>query len=356
MHRMRRTDTHRATRADVARLAGVSSTTVSFVLNADSGHSISEATRQRVLEAVARLDYRPNRAARSLRGRRTATIGFVTDEIAVDPFAGATILGAHEVAWASESLLMVVNATRDQQILRDVIDDLVDRPVDAIIFAVVGTRRIEVPDALKGVPALLVNGWVTGGLLPCVLPDEVAGGRRAAELVIAAGHRRVTFLAGTRSVWATRARLRGLWAAVDAAGLDRGDQTVLYGNYRPDSGYDLMEQVLAAGPPPTAVICGNDRMATGAYLALARAGLRVPQDVSVVGYDDQVQFAQYLRPALTTVRLPYYQMGRWAAEQALTGSTGHLPVRTYLPCPPIERDSVGPPRPQDRPSRSVDGT
>src|SRR5690349_13362148 len=140
----------RATMADVGRLAGVSSSTVSFVLNENSGQTISNRTRKRVLEAVATLDYRPNRTARGLRTRRTATIGLVTDEIAAEPLAGETILGAHEVAWAHGSLLLVVNTTRDRRIIREVIDELVDRPVDAIVFATVGTRRLSVPDALKG--------------------------------------------------------------------------------------------------------------------------------------------------------------------------------------------------------------
>ncbi|MFI7586537.1 LacI family DNA-binding transcriptional regulator [Spongisporangium articulatum] len=335
----------RATMADVGRLAGVSATTVSFVLNEKSGQTISEQTRQRVLDAVAALDYRPNRMARGLRTKRTATLGFVTDEIGAEPFAGATIAGAHEVAWAQGSLLIVVSATRDRRILTDVVDDLIDRRVDALIFAVVGTRRIAVPQALKGVPALLLNGYVQGGLLPSVLPDEVAGGRAAAQLVLDAGHTRLAYLTGQASLWPTRARLRGFRDAVVRAGLDPHDQVVLRGNYRADSGYELTRQLLAAGPPPTAVLCGNDRMALGAYLALKEAGLRIPEDVSVVGYDDQVDLAADVHPALSTVRMPYYQMGRWAAQQAVAGTIPTLPTRTYLPCPPVPRASVGPPPP-----------
>jgi LacI family transcriptional regulator len=328
---------------DVGRLAGVSAATVSFVLNEHSGQTITAETRRRVLEAVAELDYRPNRMAQGLRTRRTATLGFVTDEIASEPFAGATILGAHEVAWAQGSLLLVVNTTRDKRILRDAVEDLIDRRVDAIIFAVVGTRRIAVPDALKGVPALLLNGYMAGGLLPSVLPDEVAGERAAASMLTEAGHRRIAYLAGQSGLWPTRARLRGFREALLSAGLDPADQIVKHGNYRADSGYDLTREVIAHGPP-TAILCGNDRMAIGVYLALREAGLRVPEDVSVVGYDDQVDLAADIRPALSTIRLPYYQMGRWAAAQAVSGAVPTLPPKTYLPCPPVPRQSVGPPR------------
>jgi LacI family transcriptional regulator len=335
---------------DVGRLAGVSASTVSFVLNRNSGQTISPTTRKRVLDAVSALDYRPNRTARGLRTQRTATIGLVTDEIAVEPFAGATILGAHEVVWAHGSLLLVVNTTRERRIIREVIDELVDRPVDAIVFAVLGTRRLTIPDALKGVPSVLVNGYATGDPLPAVLPDEVTGGRSATELLLSAGHRRIAYLTGRSEAWATRARLRGFRQAIDQAGLTRADQLVRAGNYRIDSGYELTRQLLAAPDRPTALLCGNDRMAVGAYLALAEAGLRIPQDMSVVGYDDQADLAAWVVPALSTVRLPYYQMGRWAAEQAVAQGIAQLPPRTYLPCPPVARDSVAAPR-TDHPRR-----
>ena len=334
----------RATMADVGRLAGVSSSTVSFVLNENSGQTISRPTRQRVLDAVARLDYRPNRTARGLRTRRAATIGLVTDEIAVEPFAGATILGAHEVAWAHGSLLLVVNTTRDRRVVREVIDELVDRPVDAIMFAATSTRRLTVPNALKGVPSLLVNGYSAGGQLPAVLPDEESGGRSATELLLAAGHRRIAYLTGRPQAWATQARLRGFRAALDAAGLSIDEQVVRAGNARSDSGYELTRRMLTEPDLPTAILCGNDRMAIGTYLALSEAGLRVPQDMSVVGYDNQVDLSARLHPPLSTVQLPHYQMGRWAARQIVAGSVAALPRRTHLPCPAVRRKSVSAPR------------
>jgi LacI family transcriptional regulator len=338
----------RPTQADVGRLAGVSAATVSYVLNRASGQTISAATRERVLDAVAQLDYRPNQQARGLRTRQTGVIGFVTDEIAADPFAGSTILGAHEVAWSRGSLLMVVNTTRHSQMLRDVVNDLVARPVDAIIFGVVGTRRLHVPDALKGVPAILLNCWSSGDLYPSVLPDEVVGGRDATRMVLAAGHRKVAYLAGPSAEWASRARLRGFREALTEAGVDPATATVLEGDFRTGSGYELTRTLLKrpVRRRPTAILCGNDRMALGAYLALAEAGVRIPRDMSVVGYDDQTDLAADITPALSTMRTPYYQMGRWAAMQLVGGDAGQepLPGRTYLPCPPVPRGSVGPPR------------
>lgn len=335
----------RPTMADVGRLAGVSASTVSFVLNDTPGQVISEATRKRVLDAVEVLGYRRNYLARSLRTRKTATVGFVTDEIAIEPFAGATILGANEVAWEQGSLLVVVNTTRDARVQRDVVEELLDRHVDSVILAYMGTRRVTVPDRLIGrVPTLLLNGFVTGDTVPCVLPDEVAGGAAATQMLLDAGHTRITFLAGAFAAWATKARLRGFRSALTAAGLDPHDQQVLEGNYRSDSGYELTRELLRSGPAPTAIMCGNDRMALGVLFALSEAGLKVPDDVSVVGYDDQEHLAAHLHPALSTVRLPYYQMGRWAAERLLQDDLSAIPPRTLLAGPAVPRESVGIPR------------
>ena len=330
--------------ADVGRLAGVSSSTVSFVVNRTGGQTISAATRARVLDAVAALNYRPNRTARGLRTRRSATIGFVTDEIAGEPFVGATILGAHEPVWADGSLLLLANTTRDQRIVREVIDEMLDRPVDAILVAATSTRRLTLPDVLNGVPTLLVNGYTAGNRWPAVLPDDVAGGRNATDLLITAGHRRIAYLTGPSGAWATKARLRGFAAALDRVGLASTEQVVWAGDGRPDSGYDLTRRLLAEPDPPTAIMCGNDRMAVGAYLALGEAGVQVPDEMSVVGYDDQVDLAAGVRPTLSTIRRPDYQMGRWAAEQVIAGTVARLPDRTYLAGPPVSRRSVTVPR------------
>jgi LacI family transcriptional regulator len=352
----------RPTAADVGRLAGVSPTTVSFVLNDRLDQAISEATRKRVLDAVQELGYRPNRAAQGLRMRRTATIGYVTDEAAVDPFAGAAIAGAHDVAHRHRSMLLVVHTNRDARTRRAAIEDLLDRQVDAILFAVVGTRRVTLPDLIVKVPAALVNCFTSQSTLPSalptVLPDEEGAGYAAGRVLIDAGHRRIAFLAGYPGSWATRARLRGYRRALVEAGIDPQSQLVRHGNFRADSGYDLAREVVA-GPGsgarsqrPTALLCGNDRMAVGAYLALGEQGLRIPDDMSVMGFDDQDGLAADIRPALSTVRLPYYEMGAWAAEQLFprshTADIGH----TYLPCPVVLRDSVAaPPKGRSR-SRS----
>jgi LacI family transcriptional regulator len=334
---------HRPTMADVGRAAGVSATAVSFVINGRADGAISPETQRRVLDAVAALGYRPNLTAQSLRTRRTRTIGFVTDEIAVKAPGGQSISGAHDVARRHGSMMLIVNATRDARVLRRAIDDLIDRQVDAILFAAVGTRRAILPELAHHVPTVLVNCFSAGDALPSILPDDTAGGRAAAELVLAAGHRRVAFLTGMPGSWATRERVKGYREALRAAGAAYDDSLVLAGNYRAASGHALTRRLLALRRRPTAIVCGNDLMALGAYLALKEAGLRIPEDVSVVGYDDQEDLAADLQPALSTIRLPYYEMGHRAAEHVFAETVGDLPARTYAPCPIVRRASVSPP-------------
>ncbi|MGN6244905.1 MAG: LacI family DNA-binding transcriptional regulator [Motilibacteraceae bacterium] len=330
----------------MARLAGVSPTTVSFVINDRPG--LPEATRQRVREAIDALGYRPNRAARGLRTRRTHTLGFLTDEIAVTPFAGRTVTGAHDVAWKQQTLLLIANTTRDQRVISTAVDELLDRQVDGIVFAAVSTRQVTLPATTRAVPTVLVNCFAPGDALPCVLPDEEAGGSAAAQILLEAGHRHIAHLAGLKGTWATRERLKGFRAVLARAGAPLDPDLLRFGTFRTDSGYALMRELLQHENVPTAVFCGNDRMALGAYLALKEAGLRIPEDVSVVGYDDQEELAAEVHPGLTTIGLPFYEMGRWAVEHLLAGDVEGLPARTYLPCPPALRGSVAAPHRRPR--------
>lgn len=333
----------RSTQSDVARLAGVSSTTVSFVLNETSGQTISAETRQRVLSAVAELDYRPNLAAQGLRKGRSRTIGFVTHDAEFGAFAAPSIAGAHEASLRHGSLLLVMNLAADRTRAWDAINDMLDRQVDALIFAVSGTKRVALPDTTSSVPTLLVNCYTTNDTLPAVLPDEERGGREAAQALLDLGHRDIAYLTGLPGAWATRQRLRGYRLALQGAGLDPKDQIVLTGNYRADSGYTLTRDLLKGPRRPTAIMCGNDRMAVGTLLALYEAGLRVPEDISVMGYDDQHGLSEEVHPPLSTVRLPYHAMGWFAAEQIFSGQLAALEPRTMVHCPVVMRDSTGTP-------------
>lgn len=328
---------------DVARLAGVSPATVSFVLNQTSGQTISDETRQRVLQAVAELDYRPNRAAQGLRQGRSATIGFVSHDVDFGEFAASAIKGAHEVCVREGNLLLLVNTGGSNRQAEQLIVDLLDRQADALIFAAVGTRSIVLPDAASRVPTILLNCFAPHDPVPAILPDEVRGGREATQALLDLGHRDIAYLTGSPSLWATKSRLRGFRDALSGAGLNPRERAVLSGNYHADSGYDLVRTLLRRGPLPTAIMCGNDRMAVGALLGLLEAGVRVPDDVSVMGYDDQFQLAAEIRPALSTVRLPYDAMGRLAAEHLAAAAPAGPAGRTLVHCPLVMRDSLAAP-------------
>ncbi|MGI5459311.1 LacI family DNA-binding transcriptional regulator [Streptomyces sp. CA-249302] len=333
----------RARRTDVARLAGVSPATVSFVLNRTAGQTISDETRQRVLQAVAELDYRPNRAAQGLRQGRSSTIGFVSHDVDFGVFAAAAIKGAHEASIRHGNLLLLVNTGGSNRQAAQLVGDLLDRQVDALILAGAGTRSVTLPEGAERVPTVLLNCFVPGDPVPSILPDEVRGGREATQALLDLGHRDIAYLTGTVSAWATKARLRGFREALRGAGRDPGGHTVLPGNYHADSGYELARKLLKRGPRPTAIMCGNDRMAFGALLALLEAGIRVPEDISVLGYDDQFQLAAEIHPALSTVRLPYDVMGRLAAEGLSEGGPALQAGRTLVHCPLVLRASTAPP-------------
>lgn len=331
----------RPTIADVGRVADVSATTVSLVLSGQ-GSRISAATQARVMAAVNQLGYRPNRAAQGLRRGRTSTIGFLTDEIAVRPFSGPTVAGVSDLAWQQDSLLLVINTTRDSRILETAVDDLIDRQVDALIYAAIGTRRVTMPESARSVPTVLVNAYSPDGSYPSIVPDETTGGYVAAQHLLALGHRHTAFLAGLPAAWATRARIKGHARALAEFDQDPSRHPIMHGNYRVNLGYELAVEALARSPRPTALICGNDQMAIGAYLAAAHAGLRVPEDLSIIGYDDE-PLAADLQPGLTTIRIPFYEMGLRAAQAILSNTVEDLAPSTLLPCVLIERNSVGAP-------------
>jgi len=333
----------RARRVDVARLAGVSTATVSFVLNKSPGQTISDETRERVLQAVAELGYRPNRTAQGLRRGRSATIGFVSHDADFGEFAASAIRGAHEACMAQGNVLLLVNTGGSNRQAEQMIVDLLDRQADALIFAAVGTRSVVLPEAARRVPTVLLNCFASHDPVPAVLPDEERSGREATQALLGLGHVEIAYLTGSPSLWATKARLRGYRRALRDAGHNPRDQTVLAGNYHVDSGYDLVRVLLQRGRLPTAIMCGNDRMAVGALLGLLEAGVRVPDDVSVMGYDDQFQLAAEVRPALSTVRLPYDAMGRLAAETLAEMGSAVPASRMMVHCPLVMRDSTAAP-------------
>jgi LacI family transcriptional regulator len=332
---------------DVAAHAGVSVTTVSHVLNDAPGKRITDSTRDRVRRSATELGYAPSSVARNLRLQRSQMLALISDEIATTPYAGRMILGAQEAASKAGWLLMLVNTGSDSEFEAAEIRALRQRQVDGFLYATMYHREVVLPDAVGEVPTVLLDARSSDSAVPSVVPDEVAGGRTATEELIRHGHSRIGFLNNVDDIPATHGRLEGYKQALKAAGLTFEQRLVVAGRSDTEGGLQAARKLLSATMRPTAVFCFNDRMAMGAYHAAAELGLRIPQDLSVVGFDNQELIADGLRPGLTTVALPHYEMGAWAVDALIARIEGRErdgAEHAALHCPLVVRKSV------DRPS------
>lgn len=335
----------RVTMTDVARVAGCSQSTVSVVLNNTPGIRISRATRDRVIKGAEQLGYRmmPGRVVTNGRIRQ---IGVVFDRIATSPEAVVSIDGAREAAWATGHVVTVAQTLNDAEMEPNTINALLRNGVDAILYATIMTRKVILPQVLYAarVPVVLLNCYSDDRTFPTVLPGETAGGHRATDALVRAGHRRIAHITGEMWMDAARDRLRGYRQALATADIPYDPNLVREGNWQTSAGYEHTHALMALPDPPTAIFCSNDRMAVGCYEALKERRLDIPRDVSVIGYDDE-EVARHLSPQLTTLVLPHREMGRWAIERALSQDRAAAAKNTItkLECPLIERDSIGPP-------------
>jgi LacI family transcriptional regulator len=336
---------------DVAAAAGVSVTTVSHVLNDVAYARVGAETRERVHEAALRLGYGPNRLAQALRTQRSGMIGFISEEIATTPHAGRIILGSEETARRRGYNIMIINSTStgSEDSRESDVAALLDRQVDGILYATMYHRRLTVPKNLAGLPAVLVDSEDISHSVSSVIPDEEGGARAAVQTLIDAGHTRIGMINNTDDVPATHSRLRAFKATLADAGLDFRAELVQSEHSEVPGGYQAALRLLKQEGRPTAVFCYNDRMAMGLYRAASELGINIPEELSVVGFDNQELIAENLHPALTTVALPHYEMGAWATENLIDAIEGKTDLGlfadhpTVLKCPLVVRDSVAAP-------------
>jgi len=327
---------------DVARLAGVSQTTVSFVVNNAPNTNIAQETRARVLAAVEELGWRPNALARGLRLRHSHTIGFISDEIASSPHAGKIIQGAQDAAWTDTTMLLIVNTGSNRDIERGALEMMLERQVDGLIYATM-YHHAAAPEALAQVPAVLLNCYVEDRSLPSVVPDEVQGGRTATDVLLRKGHRRVGFINDVGPMPASWGRLDGYKQALASYGVPFDPGLVRAGQpSNAAEGYRCALELLRLPERPTALFCFNDSMAMGAYDAIKELGLAIPRDVALVGFDNNELIAAQLHPPLTTMELPHYEMGQWAIRYLRDHAAGSdlEPPQHLAACRLIERASV----------------
>lgn len=339
---------------DIAKAASVSQSTVSLVLNGAVGAKLSEATRKKVHEVAQSLGYQlPVRAAQPAApvGDRNLIV-YLADEISTSPHPVVSVDGARDAAWNAGCVLAVFSTHGNAQMEQRVLQMLAMPNVLGVVYATVYTRKVSVPPALAKVPTVLLNCYASDHALSSVVPAEVAGGHTATAYLIAAGHRRIGLINGETWQDAAKDRLKGYRQALATADLMFDPSLVRDGDWSPDKGFELTLSLMREPRPPTAIFCANDLMAIGAIEALKQLGLRVPEDVSVIGYDDQ-EIARHTHPPLTTVVLPNYELGRWAVETLLQeeqNRSAGAPVRhrtVKLDGPLIERASVGAPRVDD---------
>ncbi|XXG05832.1 LacI family DNA-binding transcriptional regulator [Micromonospora sp. SH-82] len=328
--------------AMIARLAGVSVPTVSRVVNGRS--DVAAQTRERVEELLNRHGYRRRSPSRRA---SPALVDLVFNDLD-SPWAVEIIRGVEDVAHAGGVGTVVSAIHRQASAARQWLDNIRARSSEGVIFV---TSMVEPPLQAElrrlNLPVVIVDpAGVAPQEAPTIGATNWAGSLRANQYLLGLGHRRIGFIAGPPQLMCSRARLDGYRAALDAAGVPVDDSLVRPGNFYHEAGYTAGTQLLALPDPPTAIFASSDQMALGVYEAVRKRGLRVPDDVSVVGFDDLPE-VRWCSPPLTTVRQPLAEMGMLAARTVLRLAQGEKieSPRVELATELVVRDSAAAPRP-----------
>ncbi len=336
----------RTTALQVAKFAGVSRTTVSFVLNNVPGMRISEETRQRVLDASRQLNYHPDSNARRMVSGQTFMIGFVLrqspNQTFADHFLPQVLNGLSQSA-AAQGYHTLIEPIPPEDTTGAYVKLIRERHVDGIVLS--GPRSDDqelIRIKAEGEPIVLL-GQLPGTGIAFVDVDNVGGARLATQHLIDLGHRRIAIITNAPIAYtASYDRLCGYRLALESAGINYDDSLVHYGYFTPESGFQAMESLLASQPLPTAVFVASDTVALGALQAIRKAGLSVPQDLALVGFDD-IPLSAFIDPPLTTVRLPAFGLGWGAAEMLihLIGKEDLLESEVLLETELVVRASSG---------------
>lgn len=335
----------RPTIKDVARRAGVSTATVSYVLNQTV--PVSTETKRRVESVIKELSYRPSGLARGLAGQRTRILGVAAlgfNDLALsDSFFAEVIKGIGEATYRLGYSFMLSSPSLGEEAGRSSIDVFCDKGVEGIILL---NGREDEPElselSREGIPVLSIGRCA--GDWPFVDTDNVYGAYEAVKHLISLGHKKIAHLVGKSGLTSSADRLAGYRQALAEAGLPVEEEWEVSGSSTKESGFQAMHRLLAQKERPTAVFAFNDAVAIGAIKAIRQKGLKVPEDMAVVGYGDD-PVASYVDPPLTTVRQPMFEIGVLAAEKmaalAHGGKIGGEPARVLLRPKLIIRESCG---------------
>jgi DNA-binding LacI/PurR family transcriptional regulator len=336
----------RARMEDVAQAAGVSRTAVSFVLNDIADANIPESTRQRILQAARELNYTPNAQALNLVRGKTMLVALVvrqtSEQMSADAFLGEIIRGITRIIEA-EDYHLVVHAVEPGVPNKTTYGELIrTHKVDGLLITspLINDPEVKVLHD-EGTPIVL-NGAADFNDIPSVDVDNVQGAYTAVRHLIDLGHRRIAHISNAPfSYTSARDRLTGYQQALAEAGIDYDDQLIHPGAFTDVSSYEPMMSLLDLFEPPTAVFIGSDLVALGAVQAVHDRGLRIPKDISIIGFDD-LFISKYLQPPLTTIHLPAYDLGQRLGEMILTSIRGETfpTLRALLPTELVIRQST----------------
>jgi LacI family transcriptional regulator len=299
---------------DVAEQAGVSVTTVSHVIN--NSRPVNPETRTRVEQAMQVLGYQPNVLARSLRRGKTHTIGVILPDNA-NPYFAEVVRGIEDTSFAQGYSVILCNSDNDLDKEHLYTNVLIEKQVDGIIFVAAGLSEENISNLQKrGVPSVLVDRQVPGVQLDSVFADNQAGGFLATNHLVGLDHTSIACITGPRGVLSSSERVAGYRQALEAAGLHPNPEWLVEGDFQYQSGYSAAQQLLQDDNTPSAIFACNDLMAIGAYRYAHENRLRIPQDISIIGFDD-IRLAEFTNPPLTTVHQSKARMGTQAAELLL---------------------------------------
>ena len=328
---------------DIAQEVGVSPTTVSRVLN--DKPDVSDETKQKIEQAIDELGYNPNGIARGLVLQKTNTLGLVIPDIS-NPFFPEVAKGIEDKAREAGYSVIFCNTNNNHQEEKEAIELMKGKQVDGMIVSLSINQQNEeelAKLAEKTFPVIQIDRKIPGAGLPAVVIDNQHSAYIATSYLLELGHTQIGHISGDLEVKPAQDRLTGFKKALTEAGVNCRSDWIREGDYSKQSGYEQMKNLLAGNEVPTAVFIANDLMALGAYEAIFAAGLEIAEDISVIGHDD-IELASVIRPGLTTIFQPEYQLGREAADLLIerVESTDQLEQEDkILDAELVERASTG---------------